>query len=151
MLTTKGGYWYDCVVLIYIHRHEFTPDNGFFNNACGVLYGGIGTTNRLIFQFEELEAAGNEDAAAFIAELRAVRALWYYWALDAFGNVPLSIDFTDETPPSNNANFSAGKIEVYNFIEGELNEIIPLLDASSSGSTDGRMNQSASLALRSKL
>ena len=151
VVTTKGGDWYDGGVLIDIHRHEFTPDNGFFNNAWTTLYGGIGTANRLIFQFQELEDAGNTEAGAFVAELRAVRALWYYWALDAFGNVPLSIDFTDETPPSNNANFSAGKLEVYNFIESELNEIIPLLDASSSGSTYGRMNQAAALALRSKL
>ena len=43
-------------------------------------YNGIGTTNRLIFQFEELVAAGNPDAEAFIAELRGIRALFYYWA-----------------------------------------------------------------------
>ena len=151
VVTTKGGDWYDGGVLIDIHRHEYTPDNGFFNNAWGVLYGGIGTTNRLIFQFEELEAAGNEDAAAFIAELRAVRALWYYWALDAFGNVPLSIDFTDTEPPANNSDFDTGRREVFNFIESELNEIIPLLNASTGGGAYGRMNQAAAYALKSKL
>ena len=151
VVTTKGGDWYDGGVLIDLHRHEFTPDNGFFNNTWGYLYGGIATTNRLIFQFEELEASGNTEAAAFIAELRAVRALYYYWALDAFGNVPLSIDFTDESPPANNSNFDAGRSEVYAFIESELTEIIPLLDASSSGNTYGRMNQAAAYALRSKL
>jgi len=116
VVTTKGGDWFDGGVLIEIHRHEFTPDNGFFNNTWGYLYGGIGTTNRLIFQFEELEAAGNTEAAAFIAELRAVRALYYYWALDAFGNVPFSIDFTDDSPPANNADFNAGMAQVYAFI-----------------------------------
>jgi hypothetical protein len=151
VVTTKGGDWFDGGVLIEIHRHEFTPDNGFFNNTWGYLYGGVGTTNRLIFQFEELEASGNTEAAAFIAELRAVRALYYYWALDAFGNVPLSIDFTDESPPANNADFNAGMAQVYAFIESELNEIIPLLDPASDLSTYGRMNQAAAYALRSKL
>ncbi len=151
VVTTKGGDWFDGGVLIEIHRHEFTPDNGFFNNTWGYLYGGIGTTNRLIFQFEELEAAGNTEAAAFVAELRAVRALYYFWALDAFGNVPLSIDFTDESPPANNTDFNAGRLEVYNFIESELNEIIPLLDPASTANTYGRMNQAAAYALRSKL
>jgi len=146
VVTTKGGDWYDGGVLIQIHRHEFSPDNGFFNNAWNTIYGGIGTTNRLIFQFQQFEGA-----EAFIAELRAVRALWYYWALDAFGNVPLSIDFTDETPPANNSDFNAGMLEVYNFIESELNEIIPLLDDASDLSTYGRMNQAAAYALRSKL
>lgn len=151
VVTTKGGDWYDGGVLIQLHQHEFSPDNGFFNNAWGTLYGGIGTTNRLIYQFEQLRDAGNEDAEAFIAELRAVRALWYYWTLDAFGNVPLSIDFTDETPPANDPDFSAGVLKVYNFIESELNEIIPLLDPSSTPSTYGRMNRAAALALRAKL
>lgn len=151
VVTTKGGDWYDGGVLIELHRHQFSPDNGFFNNAWNTLYGGISTTNRLIFQFEQLKAAGNEDADAFIAELRAVRALWYYWTLDAFGNVPLSIDFTDETPPANNANFSTGVAAVYDFIESELNTIIPLLDSKADLSTYGRMNQAAAVALRSKL
>ena len=151
VVATKGGDWFDGGVLIEIHRHQFTPDNGFFNNAWNTIYGGISTTNRLIFQFEELQAAGNSDAEAFIAELRAIRALWYYWALDAFGNVPLSIDFTDETPPANNADFQAGRQAVYNFIESELNEIIPLLTTTVGGAAYGRMNQAAALALRTKL
>jgi len=151
VVTTKGGDWFDGGVLIEIHRHQFTPDNGFFNNAWNTLYGGIGTTNRLIFQFEQLVSEGNTGAGAFVAELRAVRALWYYWALDAFGNVPLSIDFTDETPPANNSDFNAGKLAVYNFIESELNEIIPLLDANVGGGAYGRMNQAAAYSLRSKL
>lgn len=151
VVTTKGGDWYDGGVLIQLHQHEFSADNGFFNNAWNTLYSGIGTTNRLIFQFEELRDSGNEDAAAFVAELRAVRALWYYWALDAFGNVPLSIDFTDESPPANNGDFNAGMVEVYNFIESELNAIIPELNPASNSGTYGRMNQAAAYALRSKL
>ncbi len=151
VVTTKGGDWFDGGVLIEIHRHEFTPDNGFFNNAWNTLYGGISTTNRLIFQFEQLRDAGNEDASAFIAELRAIRALWYYWALDAFGNVPLSIDFTDESPPANNGDFNTGMKEVYTFIETELNDIIDDLDPAVGGGAYGRMNQAAAYSLRSKL
>ena len=151
VITTKGGDWYDGGVLIDLHQHNFAPDNGFFNNAWNTIYGGVSTTNRLIYQFEQQAGEGNELAASFIAELRAVRALWYYWALDAFGNVPLSTDFTDETPPANNADFNSGVLAVYNFIESELNTIIPLLDPNTNKSTYGRMNQAAALALRSKL
>ncbi len=151
VVTTKGGDWYDGGVLIQLHRHEFATDNGFFNNAWNTIYGGIGTTNRLIFQFEELKAGGNQDADAFIAELRAVRALWYYWALDAFGNVPLSIDFTDESPPANESTLDAGRLKVFNFIESELAAVIPLLDQATGGGAYGRMNQAAAYALQAKL
>ncbi len=151
VVPAKGGDWFDGGVLIEVHRHQFTPSNPFFNNAWNQIYGGISTTNRLIFQFEELKAAGNPDAEAFISELRGVRALWYYWALDAFGNVPLSIDFTDETPSANNTDFESGRREVFNFIETELNEIIPLLNPNVGGTAYGRMNQATAYALRTKL
>ena len=151
IVATKGGDWFDGGQLIQIHRHLFQPDNPFFNDAWNSVYNGIGTTNRLIFQFQELVDAGNPDAEAFIAELRGIRALLYYWAIDAWGNVPLSIDFTDESPPANNTDFAAGRQEVFNFIESELNAIIPLLTPNVGGAAYGRMNQAAALALRTKL
>src|SRR3989337_3726212 len=118
-VATKGGDWYDGGVLIQIHYHKFAPDNGFFNNAWTQIYSGINACNRLIYQFE---AVGTPEAEAFIVELRAVRALWYYWAIDSFGNIPLVVDFTDtELPPT------TPRQEVFNFIESELNSVIPLL------------------------
>ena len=151
IITTKGGDWFDGGILIQLHQHSWTPDNGFFNNTWTFIYGGINTCNRLIFQFEELKAGGNQDADAFIAELRGVRALWYYWALDAFGNVPLSIDFTDTDPPANNSDFQAGRQAVFNFIESELSAIIPLLDETVGGTAYARFNRATAYALQSKL
>lgn len=143
VVCTKGGDWYDGGVLLQLHRHQFAPDNQFFNNAWTFLYGGINTCNRLIYQFESL---GTPEADAFIAELRAVRALWYYWAVDTFGNVPLVIDFTDINPPSTTA-----RKDVYAFIESELTEIIDILPSKKDASTYGRMTKWAALAIRCKL
>ncbi|MEJ1241759.1 RagB/SusD family nutrient uptake outer membrane protein [Chryseolinea sp. T2] len=143
VVCTKGGDWYDGGVLLQLHKHEFAIDNGFFNNAWTFLYGGINTCNRLIYQFEALDT---DEADAFIAELRAVRALWYYWAVDAFGNIPLVVDFTDVTPPA-----TKGRAEVYAFIEKELTEVIPLLPTAKSAATYGRMTKWVALAIRSKL
>jgi hypothetical protein len=151
LVATKGGDWYDGGVLVQLQDHTWTADNGHFNNAWGYLYGGISTCNRLIFQFNELKAAGNPDADAFIAELRAVRALYYFWAMDAFGNPPLSIDFTDTSPPANNSDFATGRREVFTFIENELNDVIPLLTETVGGAAYGRMNKASALALRCKL
>lgn len=143
VVCTKGGDWYDGGVLIQLHYHKFAPDNGFFNNAWTQIYGGINTCNRLIYQFESL---GTPEADAFIAELRGVRALWYYWAVDTFGNVPLVVDFTDVESPATTA-----RADVYNFIESELNEIIPNLPTAKDASTYGRMTKWAALAIRCKL
>ena len=147
VITTKGGDWFDGGVLIQLHDHTFTPANGFFNNAWTFVYGGINTCNRLIAQFGEL---GTPEAQAFIAELRGIRALWYYWALDAWGNVPLVIAFTDEVI-GNASSLDAGRQAVFSFIESELNEIVPLLDPTIGGSAYGRFNQAAGYALQAKL
>ncbi len=143
VITTKGGDWFDGGVLIDLHRHEYDADNGFFNNTWTFCYGGISTVNRLIFQFSSL---GNPEAEAFVSELRAVRALWYYWLLDSFGNVPLVTDFTDTAPKGNSS-----RAEVFNFVESELNAVIGDLSKDNNASTYGRMNYWAALALRSKL
>lgn len=143
VVTTKGGDWYDGGVLIQLHQHEYTPDNGFMNNAWTQMYGGVNTCNRLIYTFEQL---GTPEAEAFIAELRGVRALWYYWLLDAFGNVPIVTDFTDTEPPA-----TSSRQDVYNFVESELNDIIDLLPTSKDASTYGRMTKWAALAIRCKL
>ncbi|MDH5608100.1 MAG: RagB/SusD family nutrient uptake outer membrane protein [Cyclobacteriaceae bacterium] len=146
VVTTKGGDWYDGGVLIQLHKHEFTADNGFFNNAWGSIYGGINTCNRLLYQFKSL---GLPDE--LLAELRAVRALWYFYALDAFGNVPLVIDYEDVSIPSNEADFQTGRTKVFNFVESELLAVMPLLSTSTGTDRYGRMNQAAANALLTKL
>lgn len=146
IITTKGGDWYDGGVLQQLHLHSWTPDNGFFNNTWGMLYGGINTSNRLISQFEDLKAGGNPSADAYIAELRAVRALWYYWVLDSFGRGPLVTNFKDTEIKG-----ASSRQEIYNFVESELNAVIPLLPINKDASTYGRMTRWAALAIRAKL
>ncbi len=155
VVTTKGGDWYDGGVLIQLHKHTFSPSNGFFNNAWGFLYGGVNTCNRLIFQFEQLTSSPDpntvELANKTIAELRALRALWYYWLLDAFGNVPIVTDFTATGAPANNPSFSAGRQAVYNFVESELTDVLDDLPTERSSVTYGRMTRWAAQAILVKL
>ena len=143
VITTKGGDWYDGGVLLQLHAHEFSIDNSFFNGYWIQCYGGINTTNRLIYTIEQL---GTPEADAFISELRAIRALWYYWLLDGFGNVPIVTDFTDQEPPANKT-----RLEVYNFVESEINAVIDDLPTAKDASTYGRMTRWVALAIKTKL
>ncbi|MEO5600758.1 MAG: RagB/SusD family nutrient uptake outer membrane protein [Cyclobacteriaceae bacterium] len=144
VVTTKGGDWYDGGWLIHLHKHEFSPGESNFNNAWQFMYGGVNTCNRLIFQFEAL---GTPEAAAFIAELRAIRALWYFWLLDSFGNVPLVVSFVSEGGPPSNAT----RQQVYTFVESELNAVQDVLPTAKDASTYGRMTKWAALAIKTKL
>jgi len=143
VVSHKGGDWFDGGVLLQLHQHEFQKDNPFLNNAWNFLFGGINTCNRLIYSFEQLN---NANSPAYIAELRALRALYYYWAMDAFGNVPIVTDFTSTEKPSN----SSRKV-VYDFVLKELNETIPLLPTKKDGTTYGRLTKWSALTIRMKL
>lgn len=143
VVSHKGGDWFDGGVLLQLHQHEFKTDNPFFQNSWNFLFGGINTCNRLIYSFEILD---NPNSPAFIAELRALRALYYYWAMDAFGNVPIVTDFLDEEAPD-----TKSRSEVYAFILAELNEVIPLLPTAKSSETYGRMTKWSALMIRMKL
>lgn len=152
VITTKGGDWYDGGVLLQLHQHEFSPSNGFFNNAWGFLYGGVNTCNRLIFQFEQLasdDPSKAESSAKFISELRAIRALWYYWLLDSFGNVPLVTSFAvaeGEGSPGNSP-----RATIYSFVESELNAVLDDLPTAKDASTYGRMTRWVALSILTKL
>jgi len=135
---SEGGFWYR------MNSHRWTPDEGTFNGYWQFLYSGVNNANRLILQFQNAVDAGSADpdqAGAFISELTALRAYYYYWLLDGFGNVPLVTSFEQTDPPSQPGNtFQEGRTAVYNFVESELTSVIDDL-STDVGSTYGRMNK----------
>ncbi len=57
-----------------------------------------------------------------MAEARAMRALYYFYLMDLYGKVPIITTFGNPTPPE-----QSSREEVFNFIEKELKEVLPLL------------------------
>jgi hypothetical protein len=141
----RGQDWFDGGVWLRQHRHTWRYDEGHINGAWQTLYNGVNNANRLIFQFESAVEQGNadqEDAEAFISELKIMRAFYYYWLLDMFGNVPIitSFDEAPEKPSQPSSNFQEGRQVVFDFVEQELLDNID--DVSTDvQSTYGRANQ----------
>ena len=151
MIPQRGGDWYDGGVWLNAHRAEFNPADGPLDGAWGFLFGGVNTCNRLIFTFNKLINDGSVDpalATPFISELRTLRALWYLWLIDGFGNVPI-VDKFDV--PTGFAPANAPRAEVYAFIEKELNESVPNLPKKKDGSTYARINYYTGKAIQAKL
>lgn len=141
----KGADWEDGGVWIRLHRHTFTPSDDVINNTWNEFFNGVANANRLIFQFQTVVDAGDvsqEDADAFIAELRAIRAFYYYILLDNFGNVPIVTDFEQnpEETAQPSSNFQEGRQQVFDFVEEELLEAAELVDDDVSATT-GRVNK----------
>jgi hypothetical protein len=151
MIPQRGADWLDGGVWLRTHRHESNALDAQYNNAWNFLFGGVNNVNRLLFQFDQLIQDGQLDpevARPFTGELRVLRALWYYWLLDSFGNVPLvtRFDVPDDFAPTNNT-----RQEVYAFVESEVTEVLPLLTQQLDGATYGRIQFYAAQALLAKL
>ncbi len=139
---SEGGFWYR------MNNHTWSIEEGTFNGFWQDYFSGVNNANRLIFQIESAVEAGAADpdlAATFISELRAMRAFYYFWLLDAFGNVPIVTSFAeaDENPSqpcsAGPECFEEGRLEVFEFVEQELLNSVDDLSDDVMG-TYGRMN-----------
>jgi len=141
----RGGDWYDGGEWHRWHRLTFTPDDGYVGRWWNTIFFGVNTCNRLIFQFESLE---DIDVTPAVAELRALRALYYYWLIDIYGNVPISTEF--DVPEGFKPTTSSRK-DVFDFIESELIEAMPNLEKQTGLLYFGRMNYYAAQMVLAKL
>lgn len=153
LIPQRGNDWFDGGQWLKTHRHTQTGGEDCYNNAWNYLYAGVNTCNRLILQVSQAVEKGNLDAAtgtAYTEELRGLRALYYFWLLDSFGNVPLVTKFD---VPAGFQPATTPRKDVYAFVKGELEGIISggklLQDANAS--TYGRFTVYAAQALLAKL
>jgi starch-binding outer membrane protein, SusD/RagB family len=134
VITQKGGDWFDGGVWLRMHRHEFDAQVGGINGAWGDSYGGIGQCNELL--------ASASITAVNKAQVRFLRAYFYWRLLDVFGNVKITTVPLVDAPQSTRA-------QVYAFVESELLAALP--DLPSGKAEYGRTNKSAANALLARL
>ncbi|NMH29342.1 RagB/SusD family nutrient uptake outer membrane protein [Flavobacterium sp. SE-s28] len=121
VIPTRGTDWYDGGVYQQLQMHDFRADNPKILSAWRYCYQGIAKINSIIYQVER-SGLSEEARLPIYAELKAIRAYYYYMLLDMFGNVPLVTDFNDLTLPS-----TSSRQEVYNFVESEWQNALPYL------------------------
>jgi hypothetical protein len=114
-----GGHW------VRLQTHTTVPTDGEPNGGWNFCFSGITTVNKLLVS---LEASTSPKAETYIIELKALRAIYYYWLLDLFGKVPIVTDFTNADPPASNT-----RQEVYDFVETELKAAIGNLPVTGPG------------------
>ena len=130
--------WVDDGSYRRLHQHTWTaldPTPGF---AWTQAYGGITKCNQVLFQIQSnslVIAAADKDQT--IAELRVLRASYYYILCDLFGNVPI-VDRFDV--PAGFLPQQSTRAQVYDFIVKEIREALPQLSSTVSAATYGRFN-----------
>jgi hypothetical protein len=113
---TRGSDWFDGGKWLELHRHTWTPSspmgNGDINGVWNDAFRGVARANLLLEALQDLTVANQ---AAIVAELRTLRAFYYYMLLDVFGGVPIVDDVALEARAKNT------RAEVYQFVVDELN------------------------------
>lgn len=149
LIPARPSGWVDGGVYRRTHEHKWTTDDDIVVNAWNRTFAGVTNCNRVIFQIESNAIPVPEaDKAALIAEMKILRASYYWVLCDFFGNVPIvdKFDVPEGYLPKQNT-----RKEVYDFIIKEVNDNISKVSALRNQKTYGKFNQWAAHALLAKM
>jgi hypothetical protein len=146
VVPTRGSDWYDNGRWLEIYRQTWTAGSGSalddMNGIWNALFGGVARSNLMI---SVIEKAGGAQKDVTLAELRTLRAWFYYMLMDLFGGVPLVT--TTEVAQ----NPRASRDSIFKFIEAELNAARTLLPDKRSATQYGRVTRGAANAILASL
>lgn len=151
IIPIRGGDWYDGGFWMDLYTHNWAVDSKPLYDTWKYLYKVIVFCNDALATIDKYkQLLTDEQYKAYRAEVRAIRALYYYYLMDMFGNIPL---VTTVSESAENAE-QTGRPEVYKFIVKELQDAAPLLSTGHSnlaGVDYGRVTQSVANFLLAKL
>jgi hypothetical protein len=121
IITARNGGYYDQGKYISLHKHTWTASDPSVQSSWEWGYAGISDCNRVLSLLDE--SVDGPLKTLFIKEVRTMRALFYYYMLDMYGNVPITAFGTSEAP------VQSTKADVFKHIEKELLEVADGLSA----------------------
>ena len=126
-----------------LFSHDWTPDMFQMQWTWTRMSRGISTCNRLI----EIISETPNPLESGIAELRALRAFYFYNMLQAYGNIPIETRFAAADPAPTQVSPQAA----FDFIEKELLESVDKLSTSKGIETYGKLNKYAGYSILTQL
>jgi hypothetical protein len=124
MIPTRGTDWYDGGIWQELYRHDWTPGHPMLGNAWSYLYKVITLCNRSLELLESHQHLLDEvQYVEYTAEVRALRAIYYWYLMDLFGRIPIittsktSLSQLQQMPRS----------QIFKFVCTELQQVCPNL------------------------
>jgi starch-binding outer membrane protein, SusD/RagB family len=146
IIPTRGNDWYDNGRWLEIHRQTWTANSGSalddMNGSWNNLFAGVAKANLMI---DVVTKAGGPTAPKTLAELRTLRAWFYYMLGDMFGGVPLATTTELKQYPR------VTRDSLFKFIESEINASIPALPVTWDASGYGRLTKGAANSILASL
>ncbi|MEI6060616.1 MAG: RagB/SusD family nutrient uptake outer membrane protein [Bacteroidota bacterium] len=128
-----------------IQKHQLTATNKILTLAFKNVFEGISACNEVIYETEQTSITFPAKDQV-ISEIKILRAYYYYWALDNWGNIPYTIDYTDKNlPPQKDRKF------VFASIETEILNNIDKLQDKPTPEYYGRVTKGMAYTLLAKL
>ena len=151
MIPIRGGDWYDGGLWTNMYQHKWSPNDLPLYNTWKYLYKVVVLSNKSLHIIDKYSHnLSEEQRVAYEAEVRAVRALFYYYIMDMYGRVPI---VTSYEQPQNEV-VQSERSEVFRFIVNELQEVAELLPNERSnkmGNYYGRVTRPVAHFLLAKL
>jgi hypothetical protein len=128
-----------------LQQHTFTTTNKILRQSWEFVYEGISACNEVIYVVEgsPIEFAGKDRV---LAEIKLLRAFFYFWAADAWGNIAFSIDYTErDAPPQKDRAF------VYEYLVDEITSNVEFLQDEPTAEYYGRVTKGMAYTLLAKV
>jgi|GEM_PF-16082 len=139
--TRIGGDWWDGGQYMQMFMHTYTNMTSCNQGAWNAAMESIGTCNANLNTVEGSDMADKDQKAA---EIKGIRAYWYYYLCDKWGNVPMVTDYNNKELPA-----CSSRSEVYNWLVSEVSSLISALPEASGNY--GRFTKASAHALLAKL
>ena len=151
IIPIRGGNWYDGGLWENMYDHTWTATDTDLYNVWKYLYKVIVLSTKSLETIEKHKALLTEQQRVdYAAEVRAVRAMYYYYAMDMFGRIPILQSATQKTADIRQSNRS----DVFWYVVKELQDVAPLLANEHSnlqGNYYGRVTRPVAWFLLAKL
>ena len=151
IIPIRGGNWYDGGLWENMYNHTWTATDTDLYNVWKYLYKVIVLSTKSLETIEKHKALLTEQQRVdYAAEVRAVRAMYYYYAMDMFGRIPILQSATQKTADIRQSNRS----DVFWYVVKELQDVAPLLANEHSnlqGNYYGRVTRPVAWFLLAKL
>lgn len=151
IIPIRGGNWYDGGLWENMYNHTWTATDTDLYNVWKYLYKVIVLSTKSLETIEKHKALLTEQQRVdYTAEVRAVRAMYYYYAMDMFGRIPILQSSTQKTADIRQSNRS----DVFWYVVKELQDVAPLLANEHSnlqGNYYGRVTRPVAWFLLAKL
>ena len=145
IVPTRGNDWGDAGHWNALWYHSYEPTNTNWNGGWNDVFGGISKCNLIIQSVNALSPAP-PTLPSIIAQVKTIRAYYYYLAMSVFGNIPIVTDTTTNSAPP-----TVDRADVYNFIVSDLKSSLPNLTTEVDANTYGQVTRYFAHALLARL